>query len=150
MDTPLTVKSEKPAKSTYVNGDLPFENYRRDLKDWQHKFIPDLCDWAGTIDEPFTANAHPEFTDVVETLWTKYFPTAGVANEAVPFMQYFTLLHEFRRISPESHGMLEFHWESAGMVGMCHSCGFLWIPSGIQVEFPWKFHPNSRMIPSGI
>ena len=86
VDTPLTVKSEKPAKSTYVNGDLPFENYRRDLKDWQHKFIPDLCDWAGTIDEPFTANAHPEFTDVVETLWMKYFPTAGVANEAVRFM----------------------------------------------------------------
>ena len=58
-------------------------------------------------------------------------------------MQYFTLLHEFRRIPPESHGMLEFHWESAGMVGMCHSCGFPWIPSGI----PGRFHGNSRMIP---
>ena len=45
--------------------------------------------------------------------------------------QYFTLLHEFRWIPPDSHGMLEFHWESAGMVGMCHSCGFPWIPSGI-------------------
>ena len=61
----------------------------------------------------------------------------------VPVTQYFTLLHEFRRIPPESHGMLEFHWESAGMVGMCHSCGFPWIPSGI----PGKFHGNSRMIP---
>ena len=57
--------------------------------------------------------------------------------------QYFTLLHEFRRIPLESHGMLEFHWESAGMVGMCHSCGFLWIPSGI----PGKFHGNSTQIP---
>ena len=56
--------------------------------------------------------------------------------------QYFTLLHEFWRILPESHGMLEFHWECAGMVGMYHSRGFPWIPSGI----PGKFHGNSRMI----
>ena len=27
---------------------------------------------------------------------------------------------------------------------------FLWIPSGIWVEFPWNLHSNSRMIPSGI
>ena len=27
---------------------------------------------------------------------------------------------------------------------------FLWIPSGIWVEFPLNFHSNSRMIPSGI
>ena len=95
-DTLLPVKTEKPAKTTYVNGDLPFENHRRDLKDWQHKFIPDLCDWAGTIDEPFTANAHSDFPDVVETLWAKYFPTAGVANDAVRFMVRFptlTIIH---------------------------------------------------------
>ena len=53
VDTPLTIKSEKLAKLTYMNGDLPFENYSCNLKDWQHKFIPDLCDWAGTIEEPF-------------------------------------------------------------------------------------------------
>ncbi|EDR00245.1 uncharacterized protein LACBIDRAFT_334353 [Laccaria bicolor S238N-H82] len=56
---------------------------------------------------------------------------------------YFTLLHEFRQIPLQSHGMLEFHWESTGMVGMYNSCGFPWIPSGI----PGKFHGNSRMIP---
>ena len=92
MDTLLPVKTEKPAKTAYVNGDLPFENHRRDLKDWQHKFIPDLCDWAGTIDEPFMANAHLDFPDVVETLWAKYFPTAGVANNAVRFMVRFPIL----------------------------------------------------------
>ena len=39
--------------------------------------------------------------------------------------------------------MLEFHWESTGMVGMCNSCGFPWIPSGIPVEF----QGNSMEIP---
>ena len=92
VDTPLAIKSEKPAKSTYMNGDFPFEKYQRDLKDWQHKFIPDLCDWAGTVDQPFTANAHPEFANIVKTLWAKYFPTSGVANEAVHFMVHFPTL----------------------------------------------------------
>ena len=57
--------------------------------------------------------------------------------------QYFTLLHEFCWIPLDSCGMSEFHWESAGMVGMCHSCGFPWIPSGISVEF----QGNSMEIP---
>ena len=58
------------------------------------------------------------------------------------FTQYFTLLHEFQRIPLESHRMLEFHLDSAGMVGISNSCGFPWIPSGIPEKFPW--------IPSGI
>jgi len=60
-------------------------------------------------------------------------------------MQYFTLLHEFQRILPESHGMLEFHSDSTGMVGISNSCAFHWIPSGIPgnshgfpVEFEWN------------
>jgi len=45
--------------------------------------------------------------------------------------QYFTLLHEFWWILLESHRMLEFHSDSARMVGISNSCGFRWIPSGI-------------------
>lgn len=99
VDTSLPVKSEKQLKSTYVNGDLPFENHRRDLKDWQHKFIPGLCDWAGTIDQPFTANAHPDFANVVGRLWASYFPTTGVATDAVHFMVRFSTLATFNFIA---------------------------------------------------
>jgi len=55
--------------------------------------------------------------------------------------QYFTLLHEFWQISLESHRMLEFHSDSTGMVGISHSCGFHWIPSGIPNShgFPVEF-----------
>jgi len=60
----------------------------------------------------------------------------------VGIVQYFTLLHEFQQIPPESHRMLEFHLDSAGMVGISNSCGFHRIPSGIPGNFPW--------IPSGI
>jgi len=54
------------------------------------------------------------------------------------FAQYFTLLHEFHWIPLKSHGMLEFHSDSARMVGI----KFLWIPldskwnlNGIWIEF---------------
>ena len=68
--------------------------------------------------------------------------------------QYFTLPHEFQWIP----------LESCGMVGMCNSCGFpwipsgipgkfhgipewfLWIPSGIWMEFPWLLSPISVKI----
>ena len=41
--------------------------------------------------------------------WNGY--PLGALNQGidVPHRQYFTLLHEFRRIPPDSHGMLEFH-----------------------------------------
>jgi len=62
---------------------------------------------------------------------------------SAPLGQYFTLLHEFRQIPADSQGMMEFHSDSAGMVGISHSCGFRRIPSGI----PGIFHGNSREIP---
>jgi len=66
----------------------------------------------------------------------------SIQNSYDKMIQYFTLLHEFWWILPESHGMLEFHLDSAGMVGISNTCGFHQIPSGIPGKFPW--------IPSGI
>jgi len=48
-------------------------------------------------------------------------------------LQYFTLLHEFQQIPLESHGMLEFHSDSARMVGISNSHGF-------PVSFGWSSH----------
>ena len=70
--------------------------------------------------------------------------------------QYFTLPHGFRRILADSHGMLEFHPESAGMVGISYSDGFRWILNGIPMdstgfwmEFQW-IPPDSEWNSNGL
>ena len=61
---------------------------------------------------------------------------AGIAvhDFSMAINQYFTLPHGFRRIPVDSHGMLEFHPESAGMVGISYSDGFRWILNGIPMD----------------
>ena len=68
-------------------------------------------------------------------------------SDVIPNIQYFTLPHGFQRTPT---GMLEFHLESAGMVGIYHSAGFRWNPSGIPFQqIPSSFRWIPRAIPTG-
>ena len=67
-------------------------------------------------------------------------------KQAMLSEQYFTPLHEFHWIPPDSHGMLEFQGISMEIPEW-----FLWIPSGIWMEFlgnsmeiPLKFQNDSK------
>ena len=67
-------------------------------------------------------------------------------SDVIPNIQYFTLPHGFQRTPT---GMLEFHLESAGMVGIYHSAGFRWNPSGIPFQqIPSSFCWIPRAIPT--
>jgi len=71
-----------PARPRYKNGHLPFENPTHDLLTWRDAVLPPIIDWAGTIEDPFTVNSHPDLQDVVEYLWDEEFPEIP-ADDAV-------------------------------------------------------------------
>jgi len=105
--------------------------------------------WSATTvwKHKFRKNTGPVASCAMECL-------RSIQNSYDKMIQYFTLLHEFWWIPPESHGMLEFHSDSARMVGISNSCRFHQIPSGIPGNFhgnssgiPGNFHGNSREIP---
>ncbi|KAF7348926.1 hypothetical protein MVEN_01413000 [Mycena venus] len=74
------VKRERKPKVT--NADLPFptNSYSADLKSWQSTFVPELMDWVATNDDPFAANAHPDFHTVVSNLWKTYYTTYEITD----------------------------------------------------------------------
>ncbi|KAJ7725535.1 hypothetical protein B0H16DRAFT_1471772 [Mycena metata] len=85
LDVNGKTKREKQRK--YTNADLPFpaDGFTADLKFFQETFIPDLIDWAGTLDRPFIATAYPEFKATITSIWEKYF-SAYQFDDAVEYM----------------------------------------------------------------
>lgn len=71
----------------FNNAHLPFPSNRTqaDLKIWRDSVIPAVVDWAGSLDEPFGANAHPDFKSVVTESWNESFPELEI-NEAVYYV----------------------------------------------------------------
>ncbi|KAF8804199.1 hypothetical protein BYT27DRAFT_7108408, partial [Phlegmacium glaucopus] len=82
---------KEPAKR-YVNADLPLANPSRDLKKWQMLVLSALTDWAGTLDDPFHANSHDNFKNIVDENWVKVFGDRKT-NDAVYDMVTFYLFH---------------------------------------------------------
>ncbi|KAJ7142581.1 hypothetical protein C8R44DRAFT_865909 [Mycena epipterygia] len=78
-------KQQREKKRKYVNADLPFtlDGFAADLKVWQADVIPIIIDWAGTLDAPFTASAHPQFRAIVEEAWNDYFVVYSLASAAI-------------------------------------------------------------------
>lgn len=74
--------ARRPAKPRYKNGHLPFNNPTRDLLTWRDAVLPAILDWAGTLEEPFAINSHPNLPDIVEDCWKEEFPEIPV-DEAV-------------------------------------------------------------------
>ena len=74
--------TRRPAKPRYKNSHLPFQNPTRDLLTWRDVVLPVIIDWAGTLDEPFAINSHPNLQDIVEDSWKEGFPEIPV-DEAV-------------------------------------------------------------------
>ena len=70
--------ARRPARPRYKNGHLPFKNPTRDLLTWRDAVLPPIIDWAGTIEDPFSINSHPDLQDVVEYLWDEEFPEIPV------------------------------------------------------------------------
>lgn len=89
-------------KPKYTNDDLPFapQEYRDALKLWQTSVLGHIIYWAGSLDDPFAAGAaHPEYTAVVLTAWTKFFPEIAITDAVYavvspirPFSEYSLLL----------------------------------------------------------
>jgi hypothetical protein len=74
--------AHRPARPRYKNGHFPFENPMRDLLTWRDAVLPPIIDWAGTIEDPFAVNSHPDLQDIVEYLWDEEFPEIP-ADDAV-------------------------------------------------------------------
>jgi hypothetical protein len=65
-------------KARYKNADLPFTNYKDDLRLWQSAVVAAVIDWAGSLDDPWAVGAHPDFDGVVEKWWTASFPAIPI------------------------------------------------------------------------
>jgi hypothetical protein len=74
--------ARRPAKPRYKNSHLPFKNPTRDLLTWRDAVLPPIIDWAGSLEEPFAINSHPDLPDIVEDCWKEEFPEIPV-DEAV-------------------------------------------------------------------
>lgn len=80
-------KRKAEPKRRYTNSDLPFppDSFSIDLAHYQKTFIPDLIDWAGSLERPFAASTRPEFKPTVQHIWDKYF-SAYPFTDAVEYM----------------------------------------------------------------
>ena len=65
--------ARRPSRPCYKNGHLPFENPTGDLLTWRDTVLPAIIDWAGTIDDPFAVNSHPDLQELVESIWSEEF-----------------------------------------------------------------------------
>ncbi|KAJ7019056.1 hypothetical protein C8F04DRAFT_1276695 [Mycena alexandri] len=85
LDIDGRIKHEKQKK--YTNTDLPFpaDGFAADLKFFQENFVPEVIDWAATLDNPFIATAYPEFKATMIAIWQKYF-SAYTLDNAVEYM----------------------------------------------------------------
>ncbi|KAH7918262.1 hypothetical protein BV22DRAFT_1134719 [Leucogyrophana mollusca] len=61
----------KPLKNLNAS-DLPFTE-DADHKTWDG-LIRTLLDWAGTVDDPFGTNEHPDLAERLQELWDLFFP----------------------------------------------------------------------------
>ncbi|KAF8162168.1 hypothetical protein K438DRAFT_2070152 [Mycena galopus ATCC 62051] len=80
-------KTKTQPKPTYTNADLPFpaDGHAKDLKHFQQTVMPDIVDWAATLEDPFAAPSHPAFKPTLDDIWNTYFP-AHATSDAVDFM----------------------------------------------------------------
>ena len=69
-----TKPQQQTAKPRYNNSHLPFNNFTHDLKIWRESVIPAIIDWAGTLEDVFGVNAHPDLPKIVHVYWSKKFP----------------------------------------------------------------------------
>lgn len=78
VDPKKAIDRKKPqqrtAKPRYNNGHLPFDHFTRDLKIWRGSVIPAIIDWAGTLEDGFGVNAHPDLPEIVQANWDENFP----------------------------------------------------------------------------
>ena len=65
--------ARRPSRPRYKNSHLPFKNPTRDLLMWRDTVLPAIIDWAGTIDDPFAVNSHPNLQELVKSIWSEEF-----------------------------------------------------------------------------
>ncbi|KAL0957219.1 hypothetical protein HGRIS_001033 [Hohenbuehelia grisea] len=72
---PLSTDKQRDAHGStgakYSNMDLPFNKHRasQDLAKWRSVFLPKVCDWAGTLANPWATSSHPDFGPLVMEAW---------------------------------------------------------------------------------
>ena len=52
--------------------DLPYG--RGGAKLWRDKYTPMLLAWAGSQEDPFAANSHPDIHNVITRVWEHVYP----------------------------------------------------------------------------
>lgn len=91
--------ARRPAKTRYKNGHLPFENPIRDLITWRDAVLPAIIDWAGTLEEPFAVNSHPDLHDLVESIWKEEFPEIPADDAVQAVVRYMLYLNSLVTIT---------------------------------------------------
>ena len=71
-----------PAKPHYKNSHLPFKDPTHDLDTWRDAVLPSIIDWAGSLNEPFAINSHPNLQEIIEENWKANYPEVQ-CNDAV-------------------------------------------------------------------
>ena len=74
--------THRPAKPCFKNSHLPFEDPTRDLVTWHDAVLPSIINWAGSLDEPFVINSHPNLQEIIEKNWKANYPEVQ-CNDAI-------------------------------------------------------------------
>ncbi|KAG1720488.1 hypothetical protein EDB19DRAFT_1647056 [Suillus lakei] len=69
-DAVQEAKQSKKSLRERSKSDLPFKG--ENAKQWD-QLIRALLDWAGTTDDPFGTNEHPDLMERLQELWNEYF-----------------------------------------------------------------------------
>ncbi|KAF7782942.1 hypothetical protein Agabi119p4_2318 [Agaricus bisporus var. burnettii] len=74
----------------YTKHDLPFPRHlaAKLVNKWSKTYMACLYDWVATLENPWQANSHPEFTTKVKETWLFIFPELSddVGNPAIEFL----------------------------------------------------------------
>ena len=79
----------RSAKPRFKNSDLLFKNSTCDLETWHEAVIPQILEWAGTLEEPFSISSHPNLDELIKYAWDEEFPEIPADGAVLPPMIIF-------------------------------------------------------------
>ncbi|KAL0946797.1 hypothetical protein HGRIS_012970 [Hohenbuehelia grisea] len=76
IDLPSDTKRAQSGSAKYSNINLPFnkDEATRDLTTWRATFMPNVYDWAGTRQQPWSTNSDVGFVPELRRVWCLVFP----------------------------------------------------------------------------
>ncbi|KAL0958415.1 hypothetical protein HGRIS_000556 [Hohenbuehelia grisea] len=76
IDLPSDTKRAQSGSAKYSNINLPFnkDEATQDLTTWHATFMPNVYDWAGTRQQPWSTNSDVGFVPELRRVWCLVFP----------------------------------------------------------------------------